>query len=142
MLRNGTDLVFFLTSSWKGAYELLPKKLTGYVQFDVDSGKYIKSFESREALMSAAWMVPSCHLVVHSFSEHGIWGLIKTSEVKLQGDFRRAALKALEPLRLELGLDLDLSVSVRPHAFRLIPEGMSYFIKNRCECHQTLQCSD
>ena len=55
-------------------YELLPKKLTGYVQFDVDSGKYIKSFESREVLMSAAWMIPSCHLVAHSFSNMAFGG--------------------------------------------------------------------
>lgn len=112
-------------------YEQFPNKLTGYIQFDIDSDKYLKFYDTRASVMSAIFELPECHLVAHSFSKHGIWGLVKTSEEALMKDFKEGALKALHPLTKELHLDLDLSVSSRLLAFRLIPEGMMYLTKFR-----------
>ena len=77
-------------------------------------------------LMQTLAKLPTCYLVANSFSRHGIWGMLKMTGSASIENFEEMALGAIKPLQDELFLELDVRVSLRPEAFRLIPSGMTF----------------
>ena len=108
-------------------FQIGSRSLTGYIQFDIDKDTYLDRYNSRGHFMKAILQIQNCSLVATSFSSHGIWGLLKIDEHHHSRNFKETALLTVAPLQKELLVELDIGVSIHPHAYRLIPFGMKYF---------------